>query len=255
MKLFIKKRGSGTPLILLHGWGFDSSIFDNLAQHLEKHFQIWQVDLPGYGNSENVNDYSLKILSKVIVNHCPNNAIYLGWSLGGLIAISIAENYPQKVKSLILVASSPSFIKQDNWKYALSRKILYNFSKQLHNDYTTTLIRFLTLQVKGSDNASKQLKILKQNFIKKNEVDIRTLNNGLSLLINSDLRKNNIKCPIYLCLGERDMLIPAKMAEQWQSVQKNLIYQIIQGAGHLPFLSHTEIFIDKLLEFLRVSKH
>ena len=49
MKILV--RGSGPPLVMLHGWAMHGGIFAPLAARLERHFQLHLVDLPGHGRS------------------------------------------------------------------------------------------------------------------------------------------------------------------------------------------------------------
>ncbi|MFR7881830.1 MAG: alpha/beta fold hydrolase [Christensenellales bacterium] len=45
--VYFKKEGNGSPIILLHGWGVDSSCFDDLMDSLKEKYQVFAIDLPG----------------------------------------------------------------------------------------------------------------------------------------------------------------------------------------------------------------
>ncbi|MDM8569389.1 alpha/beta fold hydrolase, partial [Thiotrichales bacterium HSG1] len=86
--MFIKQQGLGKPLILLHGWGFNNNIWDDIAVDLAKDWRVYQVDLPGHGKSP-MCDYSLSSLTEQLAASLPNDAVWIGWSLGGLLAMNI----------------------------------------------------------------------------------------------------------------------------------------------------------------------
>lgn len=109
MSLFIKIQGQGKPLILLHGWGFNSEIWNDVAAKLARHWCVYQVDLPGHGRSP-MAEYTLPILTKKLAAELPNNSVWIGWSLGGLLAMAMARWQPASVCALGLVSTSPRFV-------------------------------------------------------------------------------------------------------------------------------------------------
>jgi len=84
--LHIVTRGSGQPLVLLHGWGWDSSIWHPLIPQLEQHFTLHLIDLPGFGHSPPLtSSYAIEEVVAALFKVVPDNATWLGWSLGGMI--------------------------------------------------------------------------------------------------------------------------------------------------------------------------
>ena len=107
--VYFEKTGSGNPIILLHGWGVDISIFDSITNMLKTKYTVYAIDLPGFCKSEepdipyNLDDY-VELLYQFIVDLDIYNPILLGHSFGGRIAIKFASSY--KVNKLILVDSA-----------------------------------------------------------------------------------------------------------------------------------------------------
>ncbi len=256
MHLYLKTQGksSNKPLILLHGWGFNGEIWNDIGRVLAKDWYVYQVDLPGHGRSQ-MCEYSLPVLTENLVAALPKKAVWLGWSMGGLIAMAMASWQPASIQALVLVSSSPRFISADNWPHAMKLGVLKQFAQQLQNDTLGTLKRFLALQVKGSESAREQLRslnaVLKQTPIPQSQA----LQAGLQLLQNTDLRAefSQINCPSLLCLGERDTLVPASVATDCQDLCPKLQTVCIKSAGHLPFLSHPKQFLYYLQGFLNES--
>lgn len=249
VKLFIKQQGSGQPVVFLHGWGFNHSIWDEMA--ITIHQQSYQVDLPGHGKSPFC-DYHLSDLTDCLTEQLPENAIWIAWSLGGLLAMSIAIRQPKFMKALILVSSSPRFTATNQWLCAIKKGVLLKFKQQLQEDSVSTLQRFLALQVKETPTARQQLRYL-NNLIKSNNYpQLVALQAGLDLLLTTDLREElaAISCPTLAILGEQDAIVPVSVGAAWQQWMPSLQVVSIKSAAHIPFLSHPDIFLHELQRFL-----
>lgn len=259
MGLFIRAVGQGRPLVLLHGWGFHSAIWNSLLPALSEAYRVFLVDLPGHGHSPLPADgiYSLDALAAQLAAELPDG-IWLGWSLGGLLAQRIALTYPAKVQALALVASSPRFVQDGDWPCAMTRENLRAFGAQLRENGPATLNRFLALQVHGSAAARPLLKQLRADF-KDNPAQPQALDAALALLENTDLRAElrRLGCPSWLCLGEKDTLVPACLASAWSALLPNQGTHSqcrIARAAHLPFLSHPADFMTHLQGFLHAVR-
>jgi pimeloyl-[acyl-carrier protein] methyl ester esterase len=250
MQLHIQQRGQGQPLILLHGWGFNGTIWEETAKKLAMNWTVYQVDLPGHGQSP-MCEYTLPVLSQCLTENLPKNAIWIGWSLGGLMATAAALHFPESVRGLVLVGSSPRFVVGEDWQHAMQQNVLQLFAQQLQQDIAGTLKRFLALQVKDSPEARLQLRQLQHFLQNAGYPHPDALNAGLNLLITSDLRNNlsQIKCPALLCLGAKDALVPVGMGDDCQRYWKGLRKVCIKQAAHIPFISHPELFLQILQSF------
>jgi len=182
----------------------------------------------------------------------PVQSVWMGWSLGGLLAMAMARWQPAYVQALVLVSTSPRFITGEDWPHAMPSVVLQQFAQQLESDTIGTLRRFLALQVKGSKTARQQLRTL-NIFLKKTAIpQPLALQEGLQLLQNTDLRAEllQIDCPALLCLGGRDTLVPVNMGKDCQQWWPTLRTIYLQQAAHIPFLSHPSLFMDALQGFL-----
>ena len=107
--------------------------------------------MPGYGlNYQRLPiPYNLQIVTIAVAQHIPANCILIGWSLGGLVAQQIAHSYPEKLKQMVLICSSPKFSKSADWP-SIVPKVLSFFTQQLNIDFSKTLERVLAIQAMGS---------------------------------------------------------------------------------------------------------
>jgi pimeloyl-[acyl-carrier protein] methyl ester esterase len=223
--LYSSATGTGQDLVLLHGWGFNSDLFDELVEKHKGQYRITKIDLPGHGRSDDVSG-GLDEWCDEIIKILPNNPTLLGWSLGGLLAIKIASRI--KITKLLLVASSPKFVRSDNWPYGIDADNFQQFSNALQLNLSKGLKRFVSLQTQDKN----QLKTLNQS-IDKLPATTTALNQGLEILLNTDLiaEFNALKMPIEIILGKRDTLIPVEISEWYQQQTPTIL-----NTGHLPFI-------------------
>jgi pimeloyl-[acyl-carrier protein] methyl ester esterase len=253
MTVQVRTCGRGEPIVALHGWGLPGDVWSPMATTNSQRWRMSMPDLPGYGGSRDVVcDHSLSSLAREIALSIPEPAIWMGWSMGGMIALEAAATYPEQVRALVLVASSPRFVKEAAWPHGVDAEVLDQFATQLESDHRATLLRFLVLQAGRQEGARQVIKQLKTLLASQPEPDPAALRGGLHLLRDSDLRSRgeDIRCPTLAILGERDTLVPASLGAQLARLQPAWRIARIPRASHAPFLSHARQFTELLEAFV-----
>lgn len=220
-------------LVLLHGWGADPNIWNDLIPSLTPNFDVIALDLSLWCNLE---EMGTQVLAQT-----PKNAIYLGWSLGGLLALQIAIQAPERAHKLITVATTPKFIATKNWE-AMPAETFNDFYQMFEINHIRALNYFISLQFLGSPNYKKLITITKKNLAKQSKQDLA---NGLQLLRDTDLRNeiNKIKCPTLHIYGANDQIVPEVTAQQLANTK------IIKNASHAVFLDQQKTFLQLLHKF------
>ena len=253
MRIFVKSRGRGPNLVMLHGWGLHSGIWEPVARALAGKFRITYIDLPGHGRSGWNNAVkSIDEYAEIIASVIPLRTHLLGWSLGGMIACVIAERHPTRIGRLVLTNTTPRFIKGDDWRCAMAADDLADLAARLADDYRVTVNRFLTLSVRGDERARTLLRDLRREVFRHGDPDQDALKTGLDLLRDTDLRSRlaAVTAETLIIAGEADTLTPAE-ASEWMARQlPNARYAGIGKAAHAPFISHTDEFMHELGAFL-----
>ena len=248
------------PLVFIHGWGLNSAVWQPTIQKLQQDVDIITVDLPGFGLNidHTLTDYSLENIAQEIQSAIGIPAIYVGWSLGGLVATQLALSFPEKVLACITVASSPRFLSQESdvlpWPGILP-KVLTMFYQQLVQDTKKTLEGFLKIQAMGSPNIRQDIKTIR-NLVMQHPVPTeQTLNDSLQLLEKVDLRDDlsKLTLPFLRLYGRLDSLVPKAVIEQIDELLPHSDKHIFDKASHAPFISHGEEFNDVVLSW--VQKH
>ena len=242
--------GSGEPLVLLHGYFCSSLIFEPIIGELSKKYQVIVPDLPGYGDSvpiqkgTHVDDFANALLP-LINEVCPGKFFLYGHSMGGYIALSLAEKIPGKIYALGLICVTAKEVSQKRKKVKEREKYFIEQGKLellVRNSIPSSF-----LAENREDNAEIIQKIIAEAFhltplVIDYSIDaIVSRPNRLSFLKNAGFKV------IYL-VGMHDSFNNAenliKEAHEIEGVQIELFFR----SGHFCFLEEKHKFICCLLE-------
>jgi len=250
-KLKISTRGQGPELVLIHGWAMHSGIWGGVVDALATEFRVNLVDLPGHGVNRHIPlSRDLNKVAELILSELPP-AAWLGWSLGGLVALAAASQQPDKVKKIVLVAATPSFLKQPGWDCGVDVAAQQGFTDGLENDFEGTLKQFC-LQTFGATWLQESVQRLGGASIECVVPAKDTLHTGLHLLYSNNLLPGLNKCtmPALILGGTRDRTVRPESFVRAASMMPDAREVLISGAGHAPFISHEEAFLEIIHEFL-----
>lgn len=243
--------GEGSrDLVLLHGWGLNAGVWHCIIDRLAPHFRLHLVDLPGYGRSKGFSAMSLTNMADIVLQQAPPQALWLGWSMGGLVASQIALSHPERVQGLITVSSSPCFTAHAEWP-GIRPEVLAGFEQQLSEDFQRTVERFLALQTLGTESARQDARLLKAVVLQHQMPEVDVLTGGLEILRTADLRQGLAICtvPFLRIYGYLDGLVPRKVASLLDSAWPETQSVVMKGAAHAPFVSHPDDFSKLILDF------
>jgi pimeloyl-[acyl-carrier protein] methyl ester esterase len=250
--MFVATLGSGPPLVLVHGWAMHGGIFAPLADALARVRTLHLVDLPGHGRSAHSGErLVLEECARALVDRV-GVADWLGWSLGGLVALEAARQDQESVRSIVLLAANPRFVDAPKWPHGVPHEVFAQFGDDLERDYARTIDRFLALECHGSDRARDELRMLQRLVFDHGQPAPHVLGDGLRILAASDFRDAlpSLAMPALWLAGARDRLVPWQ-AMQWAAQQMpRARFAKIAGGGHAPFIGHPDRVLAELLPFL-----
>ena len=228
-------------MVCLHGWGLHGGFWEAVLRRLGEGAQA--PDLPGHAGAPlPTGGFGLSALTDWAAGLVEGPALWLGWSLGGLIALSLAAARPERVAGLVLVGATPCFLARPCWRAGLAPEVLAGFARDLEADYRGTLARFLALQVGRDAPGRSLLRRMRQVLEARPQPAPAVLRDGLALLEATDLRPRlaGIRCPAVVVHGTRDRLVPVA-AGRYLALRLGAAWRPVPGAGHAPLLSHPEV--------------
>lgn len=245
-------------IFLVPGWAMPKECLLELAQQLSKNFYVVLINLPGVSLSPQLIDskligpnYDIDVLSEQLIAAAPDDAWWIGWSLGGMIAAYVAARRSSKVKGLITIASTPVFVQKEDWTAAMPVEVYDEFAELIKHNPKVGLKRFVTLQTMGAqNNASLRQKL--SSWVNENTSNSIALIGGLRLLKNLDVRRELeiLDIPSLHLLGSEDELVdPA-----WITKINNELYPlesiVFDGLSHQPFMEDLAVFTPHIEHFI-----
>jgi pimeloyl-[acyl-carrier protein] methyl ester esterase len=214
-------------IIFFPGWTFHASALSIMEEYLHG-YHFHYRDLPQNNDPETLNAYA---------NTLPSSAILIGWSLGGLLAIRLCAQYPERFTQLVLLGSSPKFVADAHWP-GIDPRLADQFKDHATHDTNQCAQHFLQLTCyPNSSRNTREYFAAHRNDLQ--SADSKTFH--LNDLLKADLRQlyASLKQPILTISGERDAVLPTKNSNV-----------IIPNAGHAFFYTHTPETCAAILDFL-----
>ena len=244
---------SMSNVVLVHGWSMHSGMWGPFVDTLGESHRVTCLDLPGHGHAPMVDEFNLRSISEVLLGAAPEKACWIGWSLGATIVMYLARYFPDRVKSMALLAGNAKFVADYEWPSGMELTLLRRFGANLIEDNRGAVLRFLSLQAQGSPTTKHHLKELRERLDSRSSPTESALLGGLDILENADSRQalKNLQCPALLLYGELDTLVPVAAGEAMKALCPKARLYVVKGAGHMPFYTHTEETASVVKGFLK----
>ncbi len=229
LKIEYTEKGSGTPILLLHGWGSSFEVYKGIMATLENRCRIVALNFPGCGNSDtmnepwNINDYCdfvLKFIKAVNLE----NPIMIGHSHGGRVILKMASDGMVNPPKIVLLDSAGLIPKK-------------SFKQKFRAKSFKAIKRFLTLPIIKNHSEGLLEKARKHYGSADYNAAPEVLRKTLVSLVNTDLRDiiHNIKCPTLLIWGDKDTATPLSDAKIMEKLIPDAGLCVLEGCGHYSF--------------------
>jgi len=230
----MQKKQHTKNIVCLPGWLFKASIWQVAAQYVQS---LTLIDYPCLASKAQ----NLQALTENMATQLPQNTILIGWSFGGLVALQLAALFPEKIKHLVLVCSTPRFVCGEKWSGICAEKQaqFYQTSKREPHIFMRHYLSLVAYPNKEITDTSLRTHLDDQN--------ISSHRCYLKWLFESDLREayQSLTLPITHVMGEKDAIVRWDPSEL-MALNANAVVHTIANTGHAPFLSHKRQFFEVL---------
>jgi 3-oxoadipate enol-lactonase/4-carboxymuconolactone decarboxylase len=242
----------GTPLVLIHSLGTDLRLWDDLIPRLDPALRLVRFDLRGHGLSADpageltVVDFSADLAA--LLDHLEiNQAVLLGISIGGLIALDFALRNQARVSSLILADTAARIGTPEFWQTRMDTLRAHGMAHLADS----ILARWF-----APDFAARcptQFQGLRTLFTH-NSVAGYTA--ACAALRDADLRAevSQIKVPTLVLCGAQDAATPPDVVQELAQSLPNVHFAVLAGAGHTPPIEQPQIMAKQINAFLRAQQ-
>jgi len=256
-RLWYEERGSGTPIVFIHGWCMSSAVWRLQLEGLSDAFRVITVDLPGHGRSLPPDGgFHVTGCAGEIAGLCESldldNFLLAGWSLGVLIALESFERLRERLSGLVLIAGTPRFMQGGGFPYGLSRIEVDGMNRKVQRSLRRALEGFTARMFAPGELDDPSLAAMVAELL--SGVPLPTAEvalQALDALVESDLRDRLalIDLPTLIMNGDSDVIcLPQASAFLVQHIP-TARQTLFAGCGHAPFLSQSRRFNADLEEF------
>lgn len=243
--------GNGFPVMLVHGFPVDGSLWDYQADQLKSFCRLLIPDLPGSGQSPFIFGVTIEsmadMLQDILLQEHIDRCILIGHSMGGYIALAFAEKYAQKLKGLGLYHSS-AFPDTQEKKQGRIRSIA-----MMRQYGAGTFLRQMMPNLFG-EKYRKNNKAALQTLIKsKEDADVNALSAYYEAMMKRPDRTNVLKeltVPALFVMGKEDTSAPP--ADVLQQVALPAVSQVhlLPDVAHISMLEMPDASTFILKEFI-----
>ncbi len=245
--------GEGVPVVFIHGVGLRSESWYQQVDALKVDYSVFTVDMPGHGESDlfdnehpTLGDFTEK-LAKFIIDVVKQPAVIVGHSMGALLSLSLAKEYPELCRAIVPL--NAIYKRSDEAKTAV-RERASQLNKLSHADACAPISRWFGDSPSEQDMLHAQLC---RDWLLTANLDgyaaayrVFAEEDGPSTTTLS-----NLTMPVLYITGELDLNSNVAMTQEMAKFSPKAEAVIIKGSRHMTPLTHAKEVNEALLEFLK----
>jgi pimeloyl-ACP methyl ester carboxylesterase len=242
--------GKGSALVLLHGFLENQGMWTELVAVYKQKYRVITLDLLGHGNSgclgyvHSMEDQA-DLLHELLAQLRIRKAIVVGHSMGGYVALALAEAYPEILKGLVLLNSTA---RADTKERKLNRDRAIKAVKKDHQLFINLSIANLFSETHRERLTTTIERIKKEALATPLQGIIAALE-GMKIRKDREVLLHFAPFPMLLILGTQDQVLPFETTkDQVELSQTQLVHF---DGGHMSHLENTEELIAALSAFLK----
>jgi pimeloyl-ACP methyl ester carboxylesterase len=253
--LNVDERGTGDPVLFLHGWMADSRVFAPLLSAIGpgRGLRAITLDLRGHGGSDKPPiGYGVEEQSRdvdAVLDACAVDRVTLvGWSLGGSVALHYAATRPDRVRRIALLAATPSLVRQPGFDAGTPAEAFTGLLGALRADFAPVSGQFVAAQLPERD-AAVPMRVLLDCAAQTDGPTAAAVAEAVGF---HDLREfaPRVTAPALVLHGALDTVVPPEagrwLAEHLPKVDRHVEWPDL---GHCPHLTAPSLVASELVTF------
>lgn len=243
------RRGKGMPLVLIHGYPLDHSIWDEVAPRLMDDFELIIPDLRGFGGSElieadqSIIDYASD-LAGLMTHFRIRKAVLAGHSMGGYVALAFAREYPERVSGLAMISSQVVADSPDR------KQARYTTAAQVMEAGVGTVVESMTPKLSANPRVQA---LVHEVMARQRPMAVSSALHAMAERPDSADIFAAFRFPVVIVHGDADALIPVERAREMKGALGSAHYAELAGLGHMPMLEKPDAVATALRFFVKVK--
>jgi 3-oxoadipate enol-lactonase len=249
--------GIGRPIVLIHGYPFNRSLWNEQVDVLSNSYRVIAPDLRGFGDSDaaaepaTMNRLAQDVASLMDHLEIPQ-AVIAGLSMGGYVALAFCKQFPSRVRALIL-ADTRAEADTEEGKQTREQQAEKALSEGMAGIADAMLPKLLT-----PETVSKRPDVVKRV----RDMMLKTKPEGAAAALRGMAEREDltsllpkISVPTLIMVGAEDAITPVADSQKMSQAIVGSRLVVLENAGHVSNLERTEQFNEALLGFLRESNN
>jgi pimeloyl-ACP methyl ester carboxylesterase len=246
--LFIRETGTGTPVILLHGFPFHSALWSSFADKLSAAFKVYAVDLPGFGKSQILpSPFTIDQVASRVVSWLEErrikNPVIVGHSLGGYVALAMIKRSPNLASGLVLFHSTA--LADTEEKKQSRDKVLEFIDKNGVVAFTSNFIAPLF-----ADPAHPAIAKVKAIATESSAEAVKGYTSAMRDRHDLTDVLSTFKKPVLFLAGEKDGGIPVESIYKQAAISPFSETQVLSGVAHMGMLEDEKTSFEIVRSFI-----
>lgn len=247
-QIFYTVEGQGPSVVLLHGFLENRSMWDSLLSHLRSSNRVICIDLLGHGQTGCIGYvHTMEVMAdavRAVIEALKIESFKLvGHSMGGYVALALADKYPKLIDGLCLMNSTAL---EDNAERKINRERAIEAVKKNHKTFVTVSIANLFASY-NRERFSKEIEVVKQEALKTPQQGIIAALEGMKIRHNREHILQSDAFKIMMIIGRKDSVLEY---ETLVNQTKNTTVEIVEFPdGHMSHIENMNEFTYKILHF------
>jgi len=254
IEISYRDEGLGTPVIFLHAFPLNQSMWDAQVEALRDHCRVITVDLRGHGESEapfwfsSMEQFAGDV--RALMDHLSiPKAVFVGLSLGGYVLFAFYRLYRERVFGLILSNTRPEADTQEK------RQERFRMAQLAYRGGASTVADVMIRKLLCRDSITGRVDLVQKIRRMIEATPLQGIVGDLmGMALRAEAMLSEILCPTLVIVGKEDTLTTAQEAERMAGKIAGAHCLVIPSAGHLPNMEQEERFNAAVLEFIQSIK-
>lgn len=252
MAISFSEKGSGFPVVLIHGFCETSEIWEGFMDSLSKHYRVLTPDLPGFGKSPlPEGDFSIDDIGEMVYQWLQSlgidKTVMIGHSLGGYVTLAFAKKHPTMLKGMGLFHST-AFADSSEKKSSRNKTIDFVKGKGVEVFARSFVPQLFYL---------KNRKALRAEVKKVVDIAANTPEESLIAYTKAMRDRNDrtdvlksLTTPILIVAGDKDTSVPVETISEQELLPKKAIVHIFDNTGHMGMFEKKEQSLRAVQNFV-----